>query len=297
MLVWGCGDKGGGPSDDGKVETFDVVFITDPAGATVYFDGDSVGVTTEDENNPLIVMGLVFGKPHEYRIVKAGYAPVIEPNYSPAAPGVQRVEKTLNQSATVTITTTPPGAFVTFGSTPPVERVSPLTIEGVKIGKYQVTVRMQGYMTLYDSLDVSLAVERNFTLFVPPNVVGATLRAVHKNTKDYYQNELNRFDQRYFNTAEETEDYGNYRYMQVLLTIDRELPDLAPITIVLRNDGEQVNETRIYIPARATELIYQFRNPNNPKPLEPIIYMMKGNYQIRVLVEGRDPYAIEFVVF
>ena len=61
LLLWGCGDKGNGPSSGGKVETFDVVFVTDPPGATVYFDGDSVGVTTADPNNPFVLRGLTLG--------------------------------------------------------------------------------------------------------------------------------------------------------------------------------------------------------------------------------------------
>lgn len=296
MLLWGCGGDSKPPNGtDGDNETFSVVFITDPAGATVYFDGDSIGVTTDDPAHPLRLEGVAFGEPHAYRIRKQGYAAVVENNYNPASTGTKQVNVVLMQSATVRITTTPSGAYVVVSTQPAKQGISPLVLSDVRIGKYEVTVSKSGYMTLTDSLDLSVSLDRHFTLFEPPEVVGAIIRATNKGGTDIVTDELNRFPQALFDTGPQGLDRCSY--MELVITIDRVLPDLAPLTIVPAFEGTDLAPQKVSIPAGETVSAFRFRHPNNPGPLEPYIWMVKGYYDVRVLIMGQIAWQMSFEIY
>ena len=204
MVLWGCGKKESKPNGP-EGEPINVVFVTDPSGATVYFDGDSIGVT-RGEGEPALILRDVQPGEHTYRIELEGYI-AIQREYRPQwTGGTKRVEETLTNSTTVTISTDPPGAYVTFGGEFQTGRTTPLTIDEVPAGKYEVRVQKEGYMVLYDSLDVASGmVERTFTLFEPPEVESLTFRGVHKNERDYvYPNDYGVMDVKYFDTSQAT---------------------------------------------------------------------------------------------
>lgn len=291
-LLWllaGCGDKGAdsdGNGPDGE-EYVNVVFITTPPGATVYFDGDSVGVTTDDPLNPLILTDVPLG-PHQYRIVKQGYAPIVS-DFNPTSPGTKRIEKELSQSGTVIISTNPPGAFVTLDGH---EGTSPLTIEALQVGKYQVVVMLEGYMTLYDSLDVAENPTRTYTLFQPPQIETIQMAARHRDQVTVYTNPYNRFDLKLF----DEEQGGMYRGMLVTVTIDRTLPDVASVEIAVWYQSAELQRGRAPIPSGETQGAYFFENHTGGTGIEPIVWMAVGQYNVWVLIEGRKVSEVPFEV-
>ena len=61
LIAAACGKNGGPTDSDADQPPVKVIFLTTPAGATVYFDGDSVGVTCPEDVGGLAVEEVPWG--------------------------------------------------------------------------------------------------------------------------------------------------------------------------------------------------------------------------------------------
>ena len=143
----GCGKKKSTPPED--LEPATVLFITDPEGARVIFDGEEVGTTSAE--TPLRLENVEVGE-HSYRIELEGYQTVVVKKWTiidQKAGQVIRIDKELVLITGLRVTTDPPGAWVYINGELQMEAgevlLTPVDIENLPEREYTVTVKMEKY--------------------------------------------------------------------------------------------------------------------------------------------------------
>lgn len=122
-----------------------VLVRSEPAGVDVAMDGDHRGTT------PLLLTRLALGS-HRLQFTRPGYQPrTVELDIDGAAPKAVDVALVAD-SATVRVTTDPPGAEVYLGGAR--YGVSPIVMERIPAGESVLEVRADGYETAKRSLRV-----------------------------------------------------------------------------------------------------------------------------------------------
>ena len=142
MLLIGCGKKK--KTDEPLTgDPVDLLFISEPPGAIVYFDGDSIGVTRAEGEPTLRLNGVEWGE-HRYRFTKKGYKTFAKDYMisNPASP--KRITAELIELVGIEVVSEPAGATVYLGREE--KGVTPLIIEDVEKGKsYDIVVTLAGY--------------------------------------------------------------------------------------------------------------------------------------------------------
>ena len=158
LLVGGCGKKKSPTGPDTEQTPVKVIFISTPAGATVYFDGNSIGVTREEGEASLALEEVAWGE-HTYRFVLAGYR-TYEKDLNIVSSGVKRVEVELQPLLSLEVISTPEGATVSLNGQQVRDeqfelRLTPMVIEGLTAGVYQVSVAYPGYFGISQEMELT----------------------------------------------------------------------------------------------------------------------------------------------
>ena len=122
---------------------------SEPAGATVLFGKEEKGVT------PLKLADLPFGK-HTVTLKLKGYQDMVqevelnENQFSFELPAI--LQAVVPQLGVLVIESEPPGAFVALGTR--VRGQTPIKLDKVNVGKYNITLKKEGYLDYTESVRV-----------------------------------------------------------------------------------------------------------------------------------------------
>ena len=120
--------------------------MTTPAGAAVYVDAEKKGVS------PVTLEGLAAGD-HSLLITKEGYVDLAKAVTVQAGRPTLVREKLARQSGTIEVASVPGGARV-FLDGKRQRGVTPLTINGAKVGRHEVRVQLKGHETWVNEIEV-----------------------------------------------------------------------------------------------------------------------------------------------
>lgn len=137
---------GGGPGPAPPQATGVLRVVTTPAGAAVYVDAEKKGVA------PVTLEGLPAGE-HSLLITKEGYVDLAKAVTVQAGRPTLVREKLARQSGTIEITSVPGGAVVMLDGKRQ-RGVTPLTINGAKVGRHEVRVSLKGHETWVNEIEV-----------------------------------------------------------------------------------------------------------------------------------------------
>lgn len=152
-LVSGCGKKSSEPENKAKI-----IFVTAPAGASVYFDNQFMGQTgnipdvqLQSGEGALVVMAE--GGMHTYRIELSGYMTESDKSYNVVGTSTKQIRRELRRLVTVIINTSPDGASISLDSDT-WSGTSPATLEEVSAGEHSLSISKSQYFILSESISV-----------------------------------------------------------------------------------------------------------------------------------------------
>jgi len=153
VAVSSCGKKSSGPGDRVKI-----IFITVPAGASVYFDGELMGQTGQISGvelgpgeGALVVMAEE--GTHSYRIELEGYMTESVRTYTVVGKSTKQIRKELKRLVEVTVNTSPDGASVSLDSDK-WSGTTPATLQDVPEGEHSLLIRKSGYFMLSEIISI-----------------------------------------------------------------------------------------------------------------------------------------------
>ena len=149
-VLSGCGSKKE-PSGPPTGPPVTVLFLSTPAGATVYFDGDSIGVTPAE--GALRLENVEWGE-HPYRFQLKGYK-TFSKKLNITSASTKRIEVELLELFGIEVVTDPEGATVYLDNERQPAGVAPLTIEDIPEGTHRIRVQKEGYFSSEREVEIS----------------------------------------------------------------------------------------------------------------------------------------------
>ena len=285
-LCTGCGKKKTAEPQVGP--PVDILFVTHPPGARVYFDGDSVGVTRapDDPAGALRLKEIPWGE-HRYVIMLEGYK-TYAADMNISSSSTKRVEVELLKLLGIEILTSPAGAEVYLDGQKQ-ESVTPLTIENIPEGKYKVEVRLEGYFRAVG--EVTITKEAGGGSFYEVMEPLPVVEQVHIGIIDQEENVIKEeytgepFTQKYF----EMKVQNLPMYVQAKIILAEPLQQERTFTVKLfwtplREIREQEVDTRaLTVKAGENAMVVWFRNPDN---IVAKSFVQAGDYVVRAYAEG-----------
>ena len=187
LIILHCG-KGKKANEPVVGEPVDILFLSDPPGATVYLDGVVVGTTRDPEQGqaPLRVSDVEWGE-HSWRMELEGYATARNDQYIISNSGTKRIDIDLKLSGNLEVTTDPSGVTMYLNGEWQAQP-TPIVFENLPAGTYIIRVSLDGYFTQTDTVQILGGAEhfwerRHYVLHELPKVAGIAFRGYHTLTK------------------------------------------------------------------------------------------------------------------
>jgi len=269
----GCGGKDATSSG----ESTRIIFVTDPPGATLIFDGEEVGVT------PVTLEGVGEGK-HTYTVRMEGYLSESS-SYVVTSPGTKRIEIKLKRLLTISVNTDPPGAKV-FLDQLPVDGTTPLRIDGVTEGSHNLRIKLKSFFEREMELEISEDINLEVTLYPLVKISEVKLYAWNPATQEKSE-EATSFPQAYFSRVLSE---SKYRYVMVKALFDKPSPCSFEPRLRIYLNGEKLKEVSAIVQAGDMYLKREIANPHLD------YYMEKGNYMVEIYYEDELLGTVSFTI-
>ena len=286
VLCMSCGKK---KTTEPKVgPPVDILFVTHPPGARVYFDDDSVGVTRapDDPAGPLRLKEIPWGE-HRYVIMLEGYK-TYAGNMNICSSSTKRVELELLKLLGIEILTSPPGAEVYLDGQEQ-EGVTPLTIENMPEGGYTVEVCLEGYFRAGGEVTITKEAGGGsfYEVLEPlPVVKEVRIGIIDQETntiKEEYTGEP--FTQKYF----EMTPNNKGMYVQAEIILAESLRQERAFSVELL--WTPLRESKQEVVDRGSRTLKEGENVlriwlRNADNVEAKSYVQAGDYVVKVYIEG-----------